>query len=276
MSKERIQLWLIRRKDDLRPPGFTKDRAFPAILDDTVDFSEEPSFEASSTPIDGSISSTGSSNKESFCSVFSQSSAGSTTPSTVPSTTGPQQLLHAGLLLNPITAPLPHPENVLCCEFVCLGCNVRFHPDDYADYESHSISHFQDLPLPTKSVCIFCDDEVFESTSNPEAAWRDRMRHISNHLQEPGHRFETARPDYLIAKYLRANNLLDAGGFAQMMRHTERTKSQRCPGLLPAGGRPKEMKRKEEKDVEQLHDLDKERRLMKKLEKGRAGKRSGT
>lgn len=280
MSHDRVKLLLIDREDGLRTPGFTTPRALHPILDDTTELYDEPLSESSSssTPTNSSWSSTGSSKRGDSGSVSSQSSSGSTAPSTAPSAIGPLQPLPAGLFLNPIsTAPTPHLDHVLCCDFAFVGCTVRFHPNRYDDYLSHSISHFQGLPPPTKSVCIFCDDAVFKNIDNPEVAWGDRMQHISDHLQEPGHRFETARPDYFVIDYMwemGENRLLSAEDFACLKSYTERTREQRCPDLLPVGEKPGEMKWKEERNAGHPHDLEKERRLMKKLKGARGTKGS--
>jgi len=267
MEDDRIQLLFMGRKDGVRTPGFEVPRTLPCILTETTEYVEEPTSDLSPSSVDTSSSSAGSSNRDSSLSSSHRSSA-STAPSTAPSGIPPPPVLHIGLPNSTPTTPPPNPEHVLRCEFFVVGCEARFHPDNYHDYVLHSISHFQNHPPPTKSLCIFCDecDAEFENVRDPEAAWQERMAHISNHLQGQI-RFAKMRPDFFVIDYMGDNKLLDPKDYTKYKRFTERSRPQRCPHLLPAGTKLEEVKRKEEKKMEERHDLEKERRIMMKREK---------
>jgi hypothetical protein len=97
----------------------------------------------------------------------------------------------------------------LPCEFTFLGCQLRFRPEEFEAWISHSISHFTGIPPPVKATCTFCksDDRIFESYKNPYDNWRERMFHVGNHLQK-GELAKSVRPDYVVIEYMRTNNIL--------------------------------------------------------------------
>jgi hypothetical protein len=69
------------------------------------------------------------------------------------------------------------------------------------------------------------------------------------------------------------NNLLSPEDYKWAIKHTER---KDCDGLVPVGHKTKEMRRKEEKSHEQKHNLDLERRKMKREKVTSKGKERGT
>lgn len=151
----------------------------------------------------------------------------------------------------------------LPCEFMFLGCYLRFHATQYDAWVTHSMSHFCKRPPPPKVVCTICDngdDACFERNGDARSNWRERMSHISEHFERRDV-INHIRPDYFVIKYMKSNNLISKEDYEYAMQYTERPG---IDGLLPLGSpipghHPK-------RDVKQeQYDLVKERRKMKEL-----------
>ena len=99
------------------------------------------------------------------------------------------------------------------------------------------------------------------------------MLHIGAHFME-GMQYEQMRPDYFIIDYMWQNALLSRRDYEQAMNYTER---KYVDGLVAVGHKTKEMRRKEERSLEDRHNLDREKRQMKREKgTGRARKGEGT
>ena len=159
----------------------------------------------------------------------------------------------------------------LPCEFFFAGCYLRFNPADFEAWISHSASHLGVSP-PRKAICTFCDDDeaVFESHGDAFLTWRERMLHIGSHLANLTP-YEHMRPDYGVIEHMWENGLISAEDYAYAKEHTERPYLDHAHSLdyqTPA------MLNQKEKELQQRHNLDNEKRLMKKEAKreGKKGK----
>jgi hypothetical protein len=177
--------------------------------------------------------------------------------------------------LNQHIAALPYDYGYdLPCEFGFIGCNLRFHPEHFEAWIDHTISHF--LPRispPLKSICIFCDTE-FDCTASPlnaRSIWRDRMLHIGSHFQArvPSN---YPRPDFFLIEYMHANSLISLADYREAKEYTERP---HCDGLVPRDFQTDDMKRKNEKELQVVYDLDKEERTRRKEIRRNRGRGKG-
>jgi hypothetical protein len=164
----------------------------------------------------------------------------------------------------------------LPCEFAILGCDLQFPPERFESWILHTLSHFGvNVKPPPKAICTFCDDRdgVFENYIDPLANWRQRMLHIGAHYAG-GMQYEQLRPDYFVIDHMWQNGLPSPRDYAQAMEYTER---KYIDGLVAVGHKTKEMRRKEERSLEDRHNLDREKRQMKREKgTGRARKGEGT
>jgi len=96
----------------------------------------------------------------------------------------------------------------LPCEFAFMGCSVRFHPEPFEDWISHSLSHFAGVLPPNYSTCTFCEDggTDFRSFADPEVSWRQRMIHIGSHFADC--QLNDMRPDPWVIEYMWKNDLI--------------------------------------------------------------------
>lgn len=191
----------------------------------------------------------------------SQSSAGSSTaPTTAPSLAEPLpwHILVATQTHDLPMTMIPYRYN-LVCEFIFIGCNVHFHPEDVEAWISHSASHFGPAGPPSKSVCTFCDAPyaVFEADDR-DKCWRNRMLHINDHFANN----ETIlRPDFWVLEHMKRNGLISPEDYHMAMGYTERPKLKT---RVPFSYQTDAMKRKVERSLEERDDVGKERRQMRK------------
>ncbi|QSZ32863.1 hypothetical protein DSL72_002443 [Monilinia vaccinii-corymbosi] len=184
-------------------------------------------------------------------SVFSRQSGKSTTTATSPQSAQTNPIL--GWHLQTPSAHQINTSIVLPCEFVSINCGVAYHPDDFEDWFEHTLSHFSNLPPPSKCLCLFCDEE-FEDTYDPRNSWRQRMIHGREHLLDG----ETnIRPDFRVLEYMWKNGLMSNEDYALAEQYTERPA---VPGLVRRGFQPPEEKIKREKESQVPHNLGKEER----------------
>jgi hypothetical protein len=167
---------------------------------------------------------------------------------------------------------LPDTDYYLQCEFVFTGCAESFHPFHYELWINHTFEHLtrDDISPPLKAVCIFCDMkfDCSETLNDPIDNWRERMDHIHLHFQE-GASAETARPDFFVVNHMRAHGLITRVVHDHLMTYTERPF---VDGLQPLGWESEEKKKKREKDLTQEHNLEKEKRLQKRMAARTKGK----
>ncbi|KAG0646194.1 hypothetical protein D0Z07_8331 [Hyphodiscus hymeniophilus] len=146
---------------------------------------------------------------------------------------------------------------------------MRFHPSQFEEWVSHSVSHLGNS-LPQKAICTFCDDTdgVFESNGDTLLNWRERMLHIRSHLQdlEP---FEHIRPDYWVIKHMWENRLISREDFEHALKGTERPP---CENLYPLDYERPEARLQKERDLQQPVDLAEEKKHMRKETRKRKSK----
>lgn len=145
------------------------------------------------------------------------------------------------------------------CELSILGCQVSFDPPEKIHWMSHSIAHFNTYTPPLKSVCIFCD-VIFRTQDDPRDCWRKRLLHIASHYENL-ERFEKPRPDYFLLDYLRKINLLGEEDYRYAIEFSERPPVE---GLTDYGFQSFETRLKNERTERQEHDLQMERRQIRK------------
>lgn len=168
-------------------------------------------------------------------------------------------------------APFPHGYS-LPCEFAFLGCHLRFDPEYQDDWISHSASHFSIYSPPPKVICTFCDREYDSAEGGVDSRtnWTSRMIHIGCHFRE-AHRvsdqeMQHPRPDYFVVEHMWNNNMLDKEQYLDLIEYTERPKCDNLD-LFPLGYQAPEMRRRaerQERQGRQTHNLDDERRRMKR------------
>jgi hypothetical protein len=228
-----------------------------------------PSYPPSLKGSLSSASTTSSKTRYSDSDTSSRRSATVTVASTVTQLQG-----HPQPTLDQLIAALPYDYGYdLPCEFGFIGCNLRFHPEHSEAWIDHTISHFSPgISPPLKSICIFCDTE-FDCTASPldaRSIWRDRMLHISSHFEArvPSN---YPRPDFFVIEHMHANGLISLADYTEAREYTERP---HCDGLVPRDFQTEDMKRKKEKELQGVHDLDKEERTRRKetRHKGPRGK----
>jgi hypothetical protein len=170
---------------------------------------------------------------------------------------------------------LPYYGYDLPCEFGFIGCRERFHPLHLDSWISHTLSHFPpDIPPPSRAICIFCDTEFDCAQRGIDAAanWHERMLHIGSHLQARESP-DSVRPDFFVINHMRANGLSSRADYTYANKFTERPY---CPGLVPLGYETAEMKMKKERDLQEYHDLDKEKRLLRRENRTHKGRSRAT
>jgi hypothetical protein len=97
------------------------------------------------------------------------------------------------------------------------------------------------------------------------------MLHIGTHYAG-SMQYEQLRPDYFVIDYMWQNGLLSPRDYEQAMNYTER---KHVDGLVAVGHKTKEMRRKEERSLEQRHNLDREKRQIKREKGTSKGKGKG-
>lgn len=174
----------------------------------------------------------------------------------------------------PSVGPIPPPPVFnynFPCEFGTLGCQVSFDPPEKEHWISHAITHFNTFSPPRKAVCIFCDD-IFRIQTDARSMWRERLMHIASHyenLEQHG----TSRPDYFLLDYLKDTKLLSIEDYKYAIQFSERPQ---VDGLVKYGHKTTEMKMKEERSGHEPHDLEKEKRQIRKERKKGKGKGAHT
>jgi hypothetical protein len=223
-----------------------------------------PESATGTNPNPRSSKSDSSGSRSSYSSCFDSVSSAGTSTSSAPPVNNP--VPGAFLAVN-TTHNLPLRRIVstrdLPCECTFAGCYVRFHIEDVEDWIRHSISHFGAFGPPKFGICTFCDTAKFDNMIDPHANWTDRMMHIRDHFVD-GPREGHPRPDFHLIKYLYAHRLMSKDDFEQGMGYTERPQ---CDNLVPHGYQTDEMKKRYERSLEGRHDLNREKREMRKVSK---------
>ncbi|KAI9760252.1 MAG: hypothetical protein M4579_001766 [Chaenotheca gracillima] len=94
---------------------------------------------------------------------------------------------------------IPAAATKLECPFHFLLCRFTF--TLFADWFSHSLSHFYGEGPPNAAICCFCDDTFYNQT-DAVRCWEDRMRHVAEHHKR-GQTLESAKPDFHLCEYLK-------------------------------------------------------------------------
>ncbi|KAI1766566.1 hypothetical protein GGR53DRAFT_201074 [Hypoxylon sp. FL1150] len=95
---------------------------------------------------------------------------------------------------------------VLPCEFVGLGsCDETFNYDRTEEWIEHIITQHLREKLPSKAICWYCDDFIFDAKATAQGDRRMnfeyRMRHIRGHIAE-GKTANDMRPDLHMLDHL--------------------------------------------------------------------------
>jgi hypothetical protein len=105
--------------------------------------------------------------------------------------------------------------SILPCEFAWMGyggkCNAIFHPHETDLWIDHIISYHLRDKLPSKALCWFCDDYMFDARvatkGDRRANFDNRMAHISQHIDE-GKTVHQIRPDFYFLEHLKKHKLI--------------------------------------------------------------------
>ncbi|KAI2634188.1 hypothetical protein GGS26DRAFT_33811 [Hypomontagnella submonticulosa] len=170
---------------------------------------------------------------------------------------------------------------VLPCEFVGLAsCDLTFYLDDTDAWIEHiSTEHLQEK-LPSKSICWFCDDFVFDSKAREfgndrSYAFDCRMKHIRGHIVEEGKTTQDMRPDYHMTEHLRRHKLITEEVYQLALKWTELP----CPReqlrhVFPPHHVPAERRIQQERSTRVYIDQGKDDRQYRKAKaKGKNGQR---
>ncbi|KAF7891398.1 uncharacterized protein EAF02_001723 [Botrytis sinoallii] len=140
----------------------------------------------------------------------------SSSNSTIQSGTS-SELPNPSLSANDQTTFLPQSNIVLPCEFIWNDCGVTFNSEDFENWFAHSLTHFKNLPPPSKCFCLFCDKE-FEDIDNSYKNWRNRMIHSRDHFLDGK---TNIQPDFLVIEYMWKNNLIDEADYTLTKQYIE-------------------------------------------------------
>ncbi|KAF7923939.1 hypothetical protein EAE99_006600 [Botrytis elliptica] len=127
------------------------------------------------------------------------------------------ELPNPSLSANDQTTFLPQSNIVLPCEFIWNDCGVTFNSEDFENWFAHSLTHFKNLPPPSKCFCHFCDKE-FEDIDNSYKNWRNRMIHSRDHFLDGK---TNIQPDFLVIEYMWKNNLIDEADYTLTKQYIE-------------------------------------------------------
>lgn len=162
-------------------------------------------------------------------------------------------------------APPMNNTIVLPCEFVSINCGVTFRLDDFENWHAHTLSHFNNLPPPSKCICLFCDKVVFEDHYDPYNNWRERMAHSAEHFMKG----ETnIRPDFLVLDYMSRHGLMSDADYTLAKQYTERPS---VSGLVRKDFETPEEKSRRERESKAPHNLQKEERDRKRSSRAYKG-----
>ncbi|EKD17039.1 hypothetical protein MBM_04616 [Drepanopeziza brunnea f. sp. 'multigermtubi' MB_m1] len=268
--------WICR--DEPRRPLEVVGSSFERVSDIPSNTFQASYSTSPQNPRNSTVSTVSRTSKRIFSDSASRRSSASTADSTVPSTQSFQLQpsisspppwysdLHGGMTPVDYNYDLP-------CEFVAHGCNLRFHPENYQDWLSHSTSHFMGFAPPPSTICIFCD-QSFKNPEDPNSSWTERMTHIGSHYQE-GHDFERSRPDFFLLRHLKECRLITDEEYESLASWSER---KPCEGLVDRDFKSPEMVARELRNsriFEQPYDSKKEER-QRRSEHGKGKKKDKT
>jgi hypothetical protein len=175
---------------------------------------------------------------------------------------GVPQMTFTQQFANPTVPAARQDRQILWCEFCELkGCNATFLLDDEAAWIQHHAQHLQDR-FPRRLMCWFCDHVPFVAAhpSHRSHNFVLRMQHIREHIfSDDRLTSEDMRPDFHIVKHLYEHGLLDDAMFKHAMAYDETPEVYRLSDDGPTS-----------RAMGQFHDLEKERRELKKRRKQEA------
>ncbi|KAI0378307.1 hypothetical protein F5Y04DRAFT_153172 [Hypomontagnella monticulosa] len=134
---------------------------------------------------------------------------------------------------------------VLPCEFVGLaGCDLTFHLDDTDSWIEHIYTEHLREKLPSKSICWFCDNFVFDSKAHEfqndrPFAFHCRMHHIREHIMD-GKTVQDMRADFHMIQHLRRHGLITEEMYQIAIKWTdlplsrEEVKHVQAPHFVPS------------------------------------------
>jgi len=146
------------------------------------------------------------------------------------------------------------------CHFGFPDCDLRDCADEFENWIAHAASHFpHSTSPPSKAVCMFCDVEFdgAESENSAHPTLWERMLHIRKHLQDltsPA----IAQPVLSLIEGMYANDFISHDQYVCAIQYTGKD------WLFPLDYETQEMKIKRERNSQEYHNLDKERRAQKK------------
>ena len=155
----------------------------------------------------------------------------------------------------------------LPCEFSYIAnCRDRFAVDEFDAW----LEHISDLHLheiyPDECLCWFCDDVEFVAKShgiNERTNFRNRMKHIRDHITRDGLGFQRGRPDWGFLDHLSRHALIDRKIYDSLQTQREGPK---VDGEVSYDFRTPEQRRNEELSQRVPYDMREENREIKRRE----------
>ena len=161
------------------------------------------------------------------------------------------------------------------CEFDnYTKCTETFGREEVPQWIEHTVGHFDSIGLPMVCLCWYCDKWEFNAEMVGGDKWmnfRNRMLHISNHIENNDGDLRPRRVDPWIVDHLWQNRAISSKVFT---RETSRHEMPQIDGLLPAGVRSPVQLRRDDMNTRVLHDNGKEERHLKRQQRKKSnGKR---
>ena len=129
----------------------------------------------------------------------------------------------------PLSVPPPPGLIIYECPFNFLHCLLTF--GNFADWYTHSLTHFGYVGPPLVAECCFCESK-FQNT-NGRICWKSRMEHVDLH-HKWGHRLSHARPAFGMIRYLWEKNIID-GPMYRELSGTPASRTQDSPTSSRSG-----------------------------------------
>ncbi|KAI0472450.1 hypothetical protein F4859DRAFT_105961 [Xylaria cf. heliscus] len=161
---------------------------------------------------------------------------------------------------------------ILPCEFVGYGgCDHTFQLDDVESWIEHIISVHLEDKLPSKVVCWFCDNWIFdyENVGDRRQNFENRMWHIRDHILYEGTTAHDMRPDHFFNEHLYKHRLISEYVYNLVRRYTEVPQGN---WILPHNALPPDLENKNSRGEREYHNPIEEERKHRKHRHNKPGK----
>ncbi|KAI0205485.1 hypothetical protein F4808DRAFT_234796 [Astrocystis sublimbata] len=161
-----------------------------------------------------------------------------------------------------MSASVMHPTGFarnLPCEFMSMGCDVRFGLDDVDGWIEHVIFDHLKNKLPKKVACWFCDTWTFDyhnSGKDRRSNFDSRMWHIRDHILVDGFGDHDIRPDHFFMEHLEKHEIVSQQAYYYTRRYSEIPQGD---WIIPHDAVPREWEQQERGECE-YYDPQKDKR----------------